>query len=302
MYEHRSFSSAFLFILVPGIFLFAACGAQPGAVDHANANHGAANSRTGNFNSNSSNTNAAASTGSSVDTKEPEQYEATVTLKFETLGAQQTTAAALPALSAKVARSAAGRRMEFSIPAGGRVVYLDKDGINYLILPDKKQYAELTRESLGFDVRRMLMPEQIVQQVKNVPGLERVGDETYNGRQVVKYRYGAVADTKTQAGQVATESFLFVDKETGLPLRSETSSMSQSGANVQGVSGIRLVTEITDINTAPAADLFERPADLQKIEAEQVRAQADLIFNAVSMFLGQMLKQGQPPASPGSAN
>jgi hypothetical protein len=50
----------------------------------------------------------------------------------------------------------------------------------------------------------MLMPEQIVQQVKSVPGVQRVGEEKYNGRDVIKYRYGSVTDTQSQAGQVAT--------------------------------------------------------------------------------------------------
>ena len=114
-----------------------------------------------------------------------------------------------------------------------KVVYLDTAGSNYLILPNRRQYAELNQDTLGFDVRRMLMPEQIVNQVKGMQGVERVGEETLNGRQVVKYRYAAVANTQTQAGQVGTESYLLVDAETGLPLRSETMSQSQTAANVQ---------------------------------------------------------------------
>jgi hypothetical protein len=235
-----------------------------------------------------------------VDAKEPEQYQATVTIKLEAVGDQQKTA--LPALSAVVARNTTDRRMEFTMPAGGRVVFLDKAGTNYLIMPEKKQYAELTRDALGFDVRRMLMPEQIVQQVKNVAGMERVGDEKYNGRDAVKYRYASVADSQTKAGQVKTESFLLVDKETGLPLHSETISQSQSGTSMQGYNGVRVVTEITDLKTATPPDLFALPADLQKIEASQVRGQVDLIFNAVSAFLSQMMKQAggaaNPPATP----
>jgi hypothetical protein len=82
---------------------------------------------------------------------------------------------ALPTLSATVSRNANDRRMEFTMPAGGRVVFLDKGGTNYLILPDKKQYAELTSESLGFEIRRMMMPEQIVAQAMKVPGMQLVG-------------------------------------------------------------------------------------------------------------------------------
>lgn len=263
------------------------CGAQP--TSNSNTNRVNANSNT---NANLANTNT--STSSSVDAKEPDQYQATVAIKIQAVGNQTTE---LPTLSATVARKDGDRRMEFVVPAGGHVVYLDKGGTNYLVLPDKKQYAELNQESTGFEVRRMLMPEQIVNQVKNVKGMERVGDDTYNGRDVIKYRYGAVANTQSQAGQVSTESFMYVDKQTGLPLHTETVSQSQSGANVQGYNGVRVITEISDIKTDVSPDLFAPPTDLQKIDSGQVRAQVELIFNALSSFLAQTLRQSQPAAS-----
>jgi outer membrane lipoprotein-sorting protein len=269
------------------------CGMQP-----------VTNTTTANTNTNSnSNTNlksSYSSTSTSVETKEPDQYQATVTLKVQALGSQQTTE--LPPLSAIVARKDGDRRMEFTTPAGGRVVYLDKGGTTYLVLPDKKQYAELNKESLGFDVRRMLMPEQIVDQVKNVKGMERVGDDTYNGRNVVKYKYGAVANTQTRAGQVTTDSYLYVDKETGLPLHSETVSQSQSGGNVQGYNGVRMIIEITGIKTDVSPDLFAAPTDLQKIDAAQVRTQVDIVFNALAAVLSQAMQQAQSTNTSSSAS
>jgi hypothetical protein len=207
------------------------------------------------------------------------------------MGEQQKVA--LPQLSATVARSGTDRRMVFTMPAGGRVVYLDKAGTNYLILPEKRQFAELNKESMGFEVRRMLMPEQIVEQVKNIQGVRLVGDEKYNGRDAVRYAYGAITETQSRAGQVATESFLIVDKATGLPLRSEIVSQSQSGGNVQGYSGVRVITEITDIQTQTSPEDFSQPTEFQKIESEQVRAQVDMIFNALAGMLTQMLNQAQ---------
>lgn len=277
--------------------ILAACGAQPGVT-----NVNLANSGTNTSNSINTTVNALTSTTNSVtssavpETKEPDAYQAKVTLKLEAIGGEKNTG--LPTLYANVARSGTDRRMEFAMPAGGRVVYLDKAGTNYLILPEKKQYAELNRDSLGFDVRRMLMPEQIVEQVKKVPGMERVGEEKFGGRDVIKYRYGAVADTQSRAGQVSTESFLLVDKQTGLPLRSETVSQSQTGGNVQGYSGLRIITEISDINTEIPAELFAEPTGFQKIESEQIRGQVNMIFNSVAMLITQMMQQGQPAASP----
>lgn len=271
------------------------CGAPAGNSTQVNSN--AAN-RTDNLNTNinvNSNAPVANSSGTSTDatveTAEPEMYQATVTLRLESIGTGQQPA--LPNLIAKVARGANSRRMEFTMPAGGRVVFLDKAGTNYLILPDKRQYAVLDKESLGFDVRRMLMPEQIVGQIKSVSGVERVGEEKFNGRDAVKYRYAATANTQTKAGEVATESYLFVDKQTGLPLRSETVTQTKSGANVQGVSGLRIVTEMNDIRSDAPDDLFAEPTALEKIDSAQVRAQVDVVFSALASLLGQALRQVQ---------
>ncbi|CAN5136338.1 hypothetical protein BH20ACI2_BH20ACI2_26030 [soil metagenome] len=298
--EMRPFS--IMTALAFSAFIITGCGEPATNTTVAvNMNANAANSLA-NANSNAdTNTNSANTTD--VAAREPDRYEATVNVKVEAVGDQQKSA--MPTLSAKVAREGNDRRMEFSMPAGGRVVFLDKGGVNYLILPDKRQYAELTQEALGFDVRRMLMPEQIVQQIKGVPGVQFVGEEQYNGRTVLKYQYGSVSNTQTQAGQVTTESYLIVDKETGLPLRSETFAQSQSGGNVQGFSGLRLVTEISDIKTEPTAGLFDQPTAFQKIESSQVRTQVDMVFNALGSFVAQMMNQsqqrGQPATSPAAS-
>ena len=53
---------------------------------------------------------------------------------------------------------------------------------------------------------------------------------------------------------------MLVDKQTGLPLRTETVSQSQSGGNVKGVNGVRIVTEMTDIKDY-ARSVAVQPAD-----------------------------------------
>lgn len=292
-----TFLGNILFLSV-GVFL---TGCQPQAVNtnvnSANANSNKVNSAVSNSNTNSSNVGNNTVSSVPVEVKEPEQYQAKVTLKIEAEGANQTTA--LPAVTANVARNASDRVMEFNLPNGEKVIYLDKAGTNYLILPNKKQYAELNKDSIGFDVRRLMMPEQIANQIKAMPGIQRIGEENVNGRAAVKYSYSATASTQTQAGNVSTNSFILVDKETGLPLHSETVSQSQTGANVQGYKGLRLVTDLSDIQPAADSALFVIPPDYQKIDSAQVKAQADLIFNAITLLIGQTLKQmSAPTASP----
>jgi hypothetical protein len=285
----------FLMVLASSLLFLVGCQPQTGNVNAnlVNTNVNISNS----FNNNSNtNTNVAMtnSTATISETKEPDQYQAVVQLKLEATGDKNATA--FPTISANVARNAADRRMEFNMPNGDKIVYLDKAGTNYLLLPNRKQYTILDKDSLGFDVRQLMMPEQIVNQVKSVKGVERVGEENVNGRAVIKYRYGAVTNTQTQAGQVATESFFLIDKETGLPLHSETVSQSQNG-NVQGYKGLRIITEMTDVKTEVMPELFTLPTDYAKIDASQVKAQADLIFNTVALFLNQAIKSGQNNAA-----
>lgn len=284
-----------------GLALFSAIGigtaCQPAATNVntiGNSNANAANISNSNFNSANinavnSNVNTAETSGVTIETKEPEQYQATVALKFEVSGAQN---AALPPLKANVARNGQDRRMEFDLPNGEKLIYLDREGKQFVISPTRKQYAELNKESIGVDPRRLLMPEQIVNQVKNIKGVERVGEEKVGDRDAIKYRYGAATDTKSQAGTVQTESVVLVDKETGLPLRSATDVASQNGS-VQGMKNLSLVTEMSNIKTTVDASLFNEPTDFKKVAPEEVKAQINLIFNAAAALLGQVMNQ--PP-------
>jgi len=246
---------------------------------------------TNSVNTNMANSNMTGTSGATIETKEPEQYQATVTLKFEVSGAQNI---ATPPIKAEVARNGADRRMEFALPNGEKLIYLDRGGKQFVISPNRKQYAELTKEALGFEVRRLLMPEQIVNQVKNLKGVERVGEEKVGDRDAVKYRYGATTNTQTKAGTVATESVVLVDKETSLPLRSVTNSESQDG-NVQGIKGLSFVTEMSNLRTTADANLFAQPTDYKQVEPAEIKAQVDMIFSAAVALFGQLMKSAQPP-------
>src|SRR6476469_9198061 len=96
--------------LVCTAILLLSCGMPTG-----NSNLTAVNTNAGVANSiSNSNLNAVSTTGSTVDTREPEQYQATVKLSFQTLGsgAQQAN---LPNIGANVARQGDDRVMEFTV-------------------------------------------------------------------------------------------------------------------------------------------------------------------------------------------
>ena len=269
------------------------CGAPATTSNVNTANGNFAN--TSNLNTNSANSNTS---GSTYQFTEPNSYQGVMRLTFETMGQQPQNNTTLPPIVATVARNGVDRMMEFTLPTNEKIQYVEKGEMQYIILPSRKQYAELTDEALGFEVRRMMMPEQIVNQLKTIPGVTLAGEETLNGRQVLRYTYNRATNTNSQVGTVATDSYFLIDKETGLPVRSETVSQSATGGNVQGVSGLRLVTEMTDIRSEPDPNLFNVPTEFQRIDPEQVKAQANILFQAAAAVIGQMINQAKVSPTP----
>ncbi|PYS73235.1 MAG: hypothetical protein DMF69_05370 [Acidobacteria bacterium] len=229
-----------------------------------------------------SNTTVAPST---LAAREPETYKGTLIFTAQTEGGEN--AIGIPPLSAEVARSGADRRLAFKLPDGSELIYLDRAGTPYAIAPGRKQYAELTPAATGFQLQKLMTPGQIVAHLDRLQGIQLVGEEPVNGRTAVKYRYSRTANTGTSAGQVNTESFIFIDKETGLPLRAEL--FGEASGNVQGVKGAKLVAEMRDISTTVDPTLFEVPTGMTKVSEAQVRAQVDAAANTIAMVLRTLL-------------
>src|SRR6185436_667580 len=225
--------------------------------------------------------------------REPEKYRAVLVFSAETEGGQKTIG--IPSLSAEVARNGADRRVSFKLPDGSDLIYLEQADKHIVIAPARKQYAELTPEATGFQLQKLMTAGQIVSYLERLKGVEKVGDDTMNGRSADKYRYAATTNTSTSAGEVKSEAFFFVDKETGLPLRAEI--YSEASGNVQGVKGARIVAEMRDISTNIDDSLFQVPAGFNKVPPEQVRQQIDSFTNTV-MALGKMLMSNMNAPAP----
>ncbi len=267
------FSLAFL-------FLFTAC--QPVKTTDANANANANANSSANANSASAN---AENAGTSINAREPEKYSGTMVLSIETEGGDK--AIGIPSLSVQVARSGEDRRIEFKLPDGSPLIYLDHDNRHYVILPARKQYAELTKEATGVQLHKLLTPGQLVADLKNKKGVERVGEGPLNGRTAEKYRYAAATNTNTKAGEVKAEAFIYIDKETGLPLRAEM--VAESSGDVKGVKGVRAVTELRDIKTDVDPAMFQTPAGFEQVAPEKVRQQIAALTGAVEAILRAMM-------------
>lgn len=276
-------------MLLQFILFSSACQQQPATNTVTNTNVTNANA------TNTSNANMGTTTnvpGTTIDTREPEQYSATITLKLEVTGNQNLST---PPLSANFARNGADRRISLKIPGGDEIIYLDRADKHYIIVPGRKQYAEIDAQSTGFNVPSVMTPAQMINQVKSVSGCENAGEEQFGGRSATKYRCAAAAKTGTQAGEVKTESFIYVDKETGLPLHSE--SLVSSSGNVGGANAIKVVTEMSNIQTSVPADMFGEPKGMSKVDPAQVRSQVEAVVRAALVFAQSMMQMGNNPAS-----
>jgi len=222
---------------------------------------------------------------STIAAREPDVYKATIVFTAETEGGEKTIG--IPPLTAEVARNGADRRLSFKLPDGSDLIYLERAGVQYGIAPARKQYAELTPEATGFQIQKLMTPGQLVAYLDRLQGIQLVGDDTINGRTAVKYRYARTAQTQTSAGQVETESFVYVDKETGLPLRAEL--YTEASGNVQGVKGAKVVAELRDITTNVPPTFFEIPEGMNKVSEAQVRQQVNAVTNMVAAGLRTLL-------------
>jgi hypothetical protein len=285
-------------VLTICIIVIAASGCARGPATNANIN---TNINT-NVNANVSTvSNINASTApSTIAAREPDSYKATLVFTAETEGGDK--ALGIPTLTADVAKNGADRRLSFKLPDGSDLVYLEHNGVQYGIAPARKQYAELTPEATGFQIQKLMTPGQVVSYLDRLKGIEFVGEEQQAGRTALKYRYARTSETKTSAGEVKTESFIYVDKDTGLPLRAEL--FSEASGDVQGIKGAKLVAEMRNIQTNPDPSLFDIPAGYNKVPEAQVRAQVNAVTNTVAAVLRTLLTNmnSTPTPSPSPAS
>ena len=277
-------------VLVISLLILVASACQRAPEANANLNTNLSN----NANLSTANTNTSTEPISAIAAREPEKYQATLTFTAQTQGGEKTIG--IPTLSAQVARNGVDRRVSFKLPDGSDLIYLDHAGTQYVIAPGRKQYAELTPEATGFQLHKLMTPGQLVSYLDKLKGVEAIGEEPVNGRTALKYRYSLTSKTGTSAGDVNTESYVYVDKETGLPLRTEL--FSEASGNVQGVKAAKIVAELRDINTSVDPTLFEVPAGLNKVPAEQVRAQIDAVTSTVAAVLRTLLTNMNSSSAP----
>ena len=205
----------------------------------------------------------------SIDAKDPERYSVTMTVS-----AQDTASdAPAPMLTQQLnlAKLGSDRRWTFVFPAPmGQIVYLEKSGLRYLVLFERKQYVELATDALGFQLGTVLIPNAIAERLKQRRP-EKLGLEPVNGRTAIKYRFPAAGESSTPTDLV------YVDQETGLALRSELNS-------AVGGTKSRMIVEIRDVQLNPDRAQFDVPAGMKKVSEQEAKQQIESFASALRTF------------------
>jgi len=272
---HRLALTAFLLLLICSAF---GCTGSSGA---RNANSSAPANQNAGANANAE-SKSASGEPSGVVIREPERYGAAITISAQDIAGGAPASMATQQFG--FAKLGADRRWAFNLPEPlGQVAYLEKSGLKYLVLFDRKQYMELTPDMLPFSMTAF-SPGAIAERLRPRMRFEKSDAEPLNGRTVLKYRLSASTDASTES-----DGAIFVDSETGLPLRSDFNTTPQTGART------RVIVEARDLQLNPDRALFDVPPGMKKITTQDAKQQIADFVGRLRAFVD--IISGTRPAS-----
>lgn len=188
-------------------------------------------------------------------TKEPERYRATRTIKSVT-----ATGEVLETRNS-IARDGEMRRDELEIE-GRRVVYIERPEGRIVLLPDEKQFADLGVADHIVNEANEYSDESLSERLLRTPTpastYQRIGAETINGRNTQKYR--VVVNTSANANVSVSETVIWVDDALQMPIKSETESRN----------GYHSTMELSEIALEVDQSLFRVPEGYKKITFEEL--------------------------------
>jgi hypothetical protein len=266
------------------------------------ASAGCVNNPAGNSNTGSANSNAAATASDSngsanprepIYAKEPDQYSETISINVEPAGSDKKVE--VPPLQFDFAKLGGDRRAAFQLPKIGQVIYLEHAGLKYIVLPARNQYLELDQATLGVELPKLsvLTPTAVVEHLKSNAKYYKLETEAVNGRPAVKYRFTGKLSTGT-AGPIDTDSIVYLDETTGLPVRAEIVGSTPGGA------GARIMMQMINVQLNPERASFEVPIGFKKITSQEVRQQVNSLANTmrfVALTLSQQMTSAPSPSA-----
>ena len=247
-----------------------------------NANSSASSNQKAASNANLDAGSGTAARSWAIDIQEPERYSVAMTISIQETSSETPTP--MQTQQFDFAKLGADRRWAFVFPAPlGQVVYLEKSGLRYFVLFERKLYMELPPTALGFELSKVMTPNSIARRL-NSHQFEKLGLEPVNGRTAIKYRATSASD--------ASAHIIFVDQETGLPLRSELSAVAASGSKS------RVIVEARDVRLNPDIAQFDVPIGMKKAAARDAAQQIEAFASALRLLADNISgTQSAPVAS-----
>lgn len=187
-------------------------------------------------------------------TKEPDRYSALRTITTVSVTGQTEVT------KNKIARDGEQRRDETDID-GVRVVYLELKEGSFVLLPDQKQFADLseTDPATGREDDPETLADLMLHADPKASTYQRLGAETIGGRNTQKYR--VVVNTSSDANVSVSETVMWIDDALQMPIKSELKSSS----------GALSTMELSEITLKVDQSLFLLPKDYEKIPFEDFR-------------------------------
>jgi len=182
------------------------------------------------------------STTPPFQTREPDRYQAIRTITIVTAKGETTVTKTL------IARDGPLRREE-----SDAVVYLQLSEGSFVLLPGQQVYAAVTADDKLETEDDENFPDRLLHTDPISATYQSLGTETIGGRNAKKYR--VVVNNPAAENVTQNETIMWIDETLMMPLKSETKSAD----------GTRTTMELYDIVLAPEKELFQIPANFEKI-------------------------------------
>ena len=189
-------------------------------------------------------------------TREPERYRAVRTIIQTEPGGKTTT------LKTNIFRDGPSRREELETDNAPTLVYLERSGQRFLLLPDEKIYSEIDSQFAlpnSFDDNaNESSPDRLLHTEPVQTAYQKLSDEVLDGKTVSKYK---VTVNNASSGSVSNSvTLVWIDEKLGMPVKSE-----MSAAN-----GVQTTMRLSEISLEVNPDGFEIPTSYRKVAVQEI--------------------------------
>jgi len=201
--------------------------------------------------------------------REPEKYQATFSCTLFKEGKQESE----PFARLKISHDSLSHRYRF-IVQDRDIIYVEgakEDTVNgkrsikpfyFFLMPECNQYSESRLEEIGFKVPSSISPQELVYNIQKQESVEELGEENVNGRNATKFRF---------EDKIMGEGFVYLDKETGLPIRAMVNAQVFDPKTDYGDPDaerrfLRVVVDITDIEMTSNPNDYVIPQGMEKVD------------------------------------